>query len=80
MIRRASVTRWLALVLLTLHPEGQLLSQAPPPAPVVIRAARMLDVEKGTVVSPAVVVVTGDRITAVNPADHARRRPRHRPG
>jgi imidazolonepropionase-like amidohydrolase len=28
----------------------------------------MLDVEKGTMVSPAVVVVTGDRITAVNPA------------
>ena len=27
----------------------------------------MLDVEKGTVVSPAVVVITGDRITAVNP-------------
>ena len=28
----------------------------------------MLEVEKGTIVSPAVVVVTGDRITAVNPA------------
>ena len=28
----------------------------------------MLDVEKGTVTGPAVVVVTGDRITAVNPA------------
>ena len=28
----------------------------------------MLDVEKGVVVSPAVVVVTGDRVTAVNPA------------
>ena len=67
MISRGSAARWLALVLLTLHPEGQLLSQAPPPASFIIRAARMLDVEKGTVVSPAVVVITGDRITAVNP-------------
>ena len=68
MIRKDSVARWLALVLLTVHPEGQLLSQAPPPASIIIRAARMLDVEKGTVVSPAVVVVNGERITAVNPA------------
>ena len=37
-------------------------------APVVIRAARMLDVEKGAIVAPAVVVVAGDRISTVNPA------------
>ena len=42
-------------------------SAASAQASVVIRAARMLDVEKGVVVGPAVVVVTGDRITAVNP-------------
>jgi imidazolonepropionase-like amidohydrolase len=35
--------------------------------PVVIRAARLLDVEGGGIVSDAVVVVEGDRITAVNP-------------
>ncbi|HET9370889.1 MAG TPA: hypothetical protein VFO19_11600, partial [Vicinamibacterales bacterium] len=40
----------------------------PPPAPVVVRAARMLDVQAGRMISPATVVVTGDRITAVNPA------------
>jgi imidazolonepropionase-like amidohydrolase len=36
-------------------------------APIVIRAARMLDVAAGTMLRNAVVVVTGDRITAVNP-------------
>lgn len=61
--------RWLTLLALAaLHPESGLSAQTPAPAAVVIRAARMLDVEKGTMVSPAVVVVTGDRITAVNPA------------
>jgi imidazolonepropionase-like amidohydrolase len=34
----------------------------------VIRAARLLDTESGRVVSPAVVVVEGDRIRDVNPA------------
>lgn len=43
-------------------------AQAPTPAPVVVRAARMLDVSSGQVVRNASVVVTGDRITAVNPA------------
>src|SRR5215510_11626001 len=38
------------------------------PAPVVVRAARMLDVSSGRMVSNATVVVQGDRITAVNPA------------
>jgi imidazolonepropionase-like amidohydrolase len=43
-------------------------SPATPPAPVMIRAARMLDVESGRIVANARVVVEGDRITAVNPA------------
>jgi imidazolonepropionase-like amidohydrolase len=34
----------------------------------VVRAARMLDVRSGRIVSPAVIVVTGGNITAVNPA------------
>ncbi|MCK9904292.1 amidohydrolase [Parafrankia colletiae] len=37
-------------------------------APIVLRAARWLDIDAGEVRSPAVVVVDGDRITAVNPA------------
>lgn len=40
---------------------------APPEAPILVRAARMLDVTSGQIVRNATVVVTGDRITAVNP-------------
>ena len=40
------------------------LAQEPP---VVIRAARLLDVQRGEIVPDAVVVVQGDRIAAVNP-------------
>ncbi|MBB3752174.1 imidazolonepropionase-like amidohydrolase [Mycolicibacterium sp. BK634] len=36
---------------------------------VVLKAARWADIEAGQVRSPAVVVVDGDRITAVNPAE-----------
>jgi imidazolonepropionase-like amidohydrolase len=43
-------------------------AQQPAPTPVVVRAARMLDVSTGEMRRNAVVVVTGDRITAVNPA------------
>jgi len=45
-------------------------AQAPstlPASPVVIRAARMLDLTSGQMVRDVSVVVTGDRITAVNP-------------
>ena len=37
--------------------------------PIVIRADRWVDVETGEVHSPAVVVVEGDRIVAVDPAE-----------
>ena len=40
---------------------------SPPAAPVVIRAARMLDLTSGQMLRDVRVVVTGDRITAVNP-------------
>ena len=40
---------------------------AQPAPPVVVRAARMLDVTSGQIVRNASVIVTGDRITAVNP-------------
>jgi len=35
--------------------------------PVVVRAAHLLDVERGHLASPGVVVVEGARITSVNP-------------
>jgi len=38
------------------------------PAVTVLRAARMLDVQTGRIVSPAVVVIEKDRIKSVNPA------------
>jgi imidazolonepropionase-like amidohydrolase len=38
------------------------------PALIVLRAARMLDVQSGRIVSPAVVVIERDRIKSVNPA------------
>ena len=41
---------------------------APPAAPIVVRAARMLDVTSGQMLRNVSVVVTGDRITAVNPS------------
>jgi len=40
---------------------------SPPAAPVVIRAARMLDLTSGQMLRDVSVVVTADRITAVNP-------------
>lgn len=47
-----------------------LVAQQAPPAPqrVVVRAARMLDVESGRIVPGARIVIEGDRIQAVNPA------------
>lgn len=44
------------------------LTQAQDTQPVVIRAARMLDVTSGRMLGNAAVVVQGDRIVAVNPA------------
>jgi imidazolonepropionase-like amidohydrolase len=41
---------------------------AAPPAPVVIRAARMVDVMTGQLVANPRIVVEGNRITSVNPA------------
>jgi imidazolonepropionase-like amidohydrolase len=38
------------------------------PSVIVLRAARMLDVQTGRIVSPAVVVIEKDRIKSVNPA------------
>lgn len=58
-----------ALLALTMAAGSSAAAQgAPVAATVVVRAARMLDPGSGQVVRNASVVVTGDRITAVNPA------------
>ncbi len=43
-------------------------AQAQSPDPVVVKAARMLDVEKGVIVRNVTILVQGDRIQAINPA------------
>jgi len=40
-------------------------AQAPPPTPIVLHAARLLDIESGRYIAPAEILVTGDKITAV---------------
>ena len=57
-------TRILLLAGLVLTPA---LTRAQGTPPIVIRAARMLDVSSGRMISNAVVVIQGDRIAAVNP-------------
>ncbi|HEU4479073.1 MAG TPA: amidohydrolase family protein [Pyrinomonadaceae bacterium] len=46
---------------------GKKTLQEPPPV-IVLRAARMLDVHTGRLISPAVVIIEKDRIKSVNPA------------
>ena len=68
MRRMLSLSALPALLLATFSP---VLAQAPvttPATPVVIRAARMLDLTTGQMLRDVRVVVSGDRITAVNPA------------
>jgi imidazolonepropionase-like amidohydrolase len=59
-----STSRFRALALAAL---GSILpfSFAPAQQPVVVRAARMLDVAKGQIVSPALVTIQGDRISSL---------------
>jgi imidazolonepropionase-like amidohydrolase len=54
----------LGCLLLVATPAGAQV-QTPSDTPVVLRAARLLDVRSGEVVSPGVVVVEGDRIRSV---------------
>lgn len=62
MTRSAGWLGWL-IVAVGLAPVTSLAQEGP----VVVRAARLLDVEGGAIVSDAVVVVEGDRIASVNP-------------
>jgi imidazolonepropionase-like amidohydrolase len=67
-LRRRSAA--LAAALLSLPPMAPSVAAqaaAADAAPIVVRAARMLDVTTGRLVQNATVVVEGDRITAVNP-------------
>ncbi len=64
----------------TLHAQGtrpeagpfdlsKVLSEAPPPAGVAIKAGRMFDARTGANLSNQVILIKGDRITDVGPAD-----------
>lgn len=70
LIRASRPALRLALLALALARPGVLGAQADDQdaAPVIIRAARMLDVQSGQMLRNVTVVVTGQRITAVNPA------------
>jgi imidazolonepropionase-like amidohydrolase len=61
-----SRTRLAALVSIVFYAAAAAAQQAPPPT--VVRAARMIDVSSGRVISNAQIVVDGGRITAVNPS------------
>ena len=68
MLARARLTRVLATLVLV-SPAVAAQQPAPPASQsVVLRAARMLDVENGRIVPNARVLIEGDRITGVNPA------------
>jgi imidazolonepropionase-like amidohydrolase len=64
MVRKLSRLLLLALLVLCLGAPA-----AAEDGVIVLRAARMLDVESGRVIQDAVVAVEGDRIQAVQPAD-----------
>ncbi|MDQ3918209.1 MAG: amidohydrolase family protein [Acidobacteriota bacterium] len=55
------------LLLLTAGARAQVREQPAAPRPVVIRAARLLDVRSGNVIDNAVVIVEGERVKAVGP-------------
>ncbi len=51
---------------------SQVLSEAPPAAGVAIKAGRLFDSNSGKMLTNQVIVVKGDRITDVGPADKCR--------
>ena len=61
-----AATLSLSAIAATAQPASASKQQAP--AVIVVRAARMLDVQTGRIVSPAVVVIEKGRIKSVNPA------------
>ncbi|MEX2283639.1 MAG: amidohydrolase family protein [Gemmatimonadota bacterium] len=68
-MRRAHDFRTPFLMVFLLTMTGGAAAQTPAPAqPLVIRAARMLDVESGRMLTNVRIVIEGDRIQSVNPA------------
>jgi imidazolonepropionase-like amidohydrolase len=61
---RISLLRW-ATVLLAVGLAGCVFGQQPASAPIVLHAARLLEVENGNVLQPGEILVEGDRIQAV---------------
>jgi imidazolonepropionase-like amidohydrolase len=58
----------LVLVPRTLHTSARIKVEQEAKSSLILRAARMLDVESGRIVQPAVIVIEGDRIRGINPA------------
>ena len=65
MTTRSSILVALALFLLTLFLNAAGQSQAAPSHPIVLHAARLLDVKTGRMVKPAEILVQGERIVEV---------------
>jgi imidazolonepropionase-like amidohydrolase len=65
MTTRSSILVSLALFLLTLFLNAAGQSQAAPSHPIVLHAARLLDVKTGRMVKPAEILVQGERIVEV---------------
>jgi imidazolonepropionase-like amidohydrolase len=65
MTTRSSILVSLALFLLTLFLNATGQSQAAPSHPIVLHAARLLDVKTGRMVKPAEILVQGERIVEV---------------
>jgi imidazolonepropionase-like amidohydrolase len=65
MTTRSSILVSLALFLLTLFLNAAGQSQAAPSHPIVLHAARLLDVKTGRMVTPAEILVQGERIVEV---------------
>src|ERR1019366_2404894 len=54
-------------IAIALAPFGAEAQSPPPPRPIVLHAAHMLDVAAGTLISPGEVLVVGERIVAAGP-------------
>lgn len=64
----ASATLFLFAIAARAQPASESNKTQQVPSVIVLRAARMLDVQTGRIVSPAVLVIERDRIKSINPA------------
>src|SRR5688572_13847968 len=65
---RSSKAFWVLVCLTVLCQPAVAQMATAAPQPVVVRAARMLDVESGRMLTNVRIVIEGDRIQSVNPA------------